>query len=58
MWSSQDLVETLPACFVSSFELLGTETAQVAVTSGRIVERVDAIRDVRNRQLPVLVDLG
>ena len=35
--------------FMSQFELVRTDAAEMAVTSGPIVERVDVIRYVRDR---------
>lgn len=43
-WRSQTSVDTISA--VRSLELLGTDTADVAMTTGAIVERVDVIRHV------------
>ena len=56
-WSSQGSVETLSARCVSRFELLGTQTAEMTVTARPIVERLDVVGYVGDRQLPVLVDL-
>ena len=47
IWSSQDLVETLPARFVGRFELLRTEPPEVAVTSCSIVEGIDVVEPPR-----------
>src|SRR6185369_14561561 len=57
LWSSQDLVETVSARRVSGFELLRTETAQMAVAAGSIVEGIDVGGDIGDRQVSVLVDL-
>jgi hypothetical protein len=57
VWSSQDLVETLPAGFMSRFELLGTQPSEMAVTSRSIVERIDVVSHIGNGELSVLVDL-
>jgi hypothetical protein len=48
-WSSQDLVDTLPAGFVSCFELLWAEPSEMAVTSGSIVEGIDVVSGVGAR---------
>ena len=56
-WSSQDLVETLSAHFMSRFELLGANPTDVAMTSGAIVERLDVVGHVSDREFTVLVDL-
>ena len=56
-WSSQDLVETLSKRLVSGLELLRTDAAEMAVAACRIVEAVDVVSNVRDGQLPVLVDL-
>ena len=56
-WSSQDLVETLPARFVGRFELLRAEPPKVAVTSGSIVEVINVVRHLGDRELAVFVDL-
>ena len=56
-WSSQDLVETLPARFVSRFELLRTEPSEVAVTSRSIVEDINVVSHLGDRELSVFVDL-
>lgn len=57
LWSSQDLVETLPARFVGRFELLRTEPSEVAVTSRSIVEGIDVVSHLGDRELSVFVDL-
>jgi hypothetical protein len=56
-WSSQDSVDTPPASNVCRLELLGAHAAEMAVTAGPIVERLDVIGDVRSGQLAVPVDL-
>ena len=43
-WRTQALVDTISA--VSGLELLGTDTADMAMATGSIVERVDVICDV------------
>jgi hypothetical protein len=53
----QDLVETPPARFVGRFKLLRTEPAEVAVTSGSIVEDMDVVSHVGDRELAVFIDL-
>ena len=57
VWSSQDLVEMPPARFVGRFELLRAEAAEVAVTSRSIVEGIDVISHLGDREISVLVDL-
>jgi len=57
LWSSQDLVDTLPAGLVGCFELLWAEPSEMAVTSGSIVEGIDVVGHVRDRELAVFVDL-
>lgn len=37
-------------------ECLGTDSTQITVTARSIVERFDVVRDIRPRDLPVLVD--
>src|SRR5437667_11419681 len=56
-WSSQDSVETLSARLVSRFELLGTQPAEMTVAAHLIVERIDVVGHVGDRQLSVFVDL-
>ena len=56
-WSSQDSVDTLPACFVNGFKLLWAESSEMAVTPGAIVERVDVVSDICDREVSVLIDL-
>jgi hypothetical protein len=55
-WTSQDSVDTFPTAS-GDFKLLGTYSAQVAVATGSIVERFDVVGDLREGQLPILVDL-
>lgn len=43
--SSQDLVETLPARLVDGFEMLWTETIELAVTSRSPIEGIDKVAD-------------
>jgi hypothetical protein len=50
-------VETLPARFVDRFELLWTERSEVAVPSRSIVEGIDVVSHIGDRELSVLVDL-
>ena len=56
-WSSQDSVETLSVRLVSRFELLGTQPAEMTVAPRSIVEGIDVVGHVGDRQLSVLVDL-
>ena len=56
-WSSQDLVEAAPLWPMSCFELLGTEPTEMAMTACSIVERVDVVGHVGDRQFSILVDL-
>ena len=56
-WSYQDLVETLPAGLVDRLELLRAEPSEVAVTPDSIVEGIDVVGHVCDRELAVLVDL-
>ncbi len=58
VWSSEDLVETFPAHLVSRFELFGARPSEMAMASGAIVERIDVVGHVRDRELAVLVDLS
>ena len=57
VWNSQDSVDTLSQRLVSGLELLRTHAAQMTMTARLIVERVDIIGDVGQRQRSVLVDL-
>ena len=50
-------METLSARLASRFELLGTQSAEMAVTARSIVEGIDVLRHVGDRELPVLIDL-
>jgi len=50
-------VETLPARFVGRFELLRTEPPKMAVTSRSIVEGIDVVSHLGDRELSVFVDL-
>ena len=50
-------METLPARFVSHFELLWAYPSEMAVTSGSIVEGIDVVGQIGDRKLSVLVDL-
>ena len=45
-WSSQDLVDTLSAQFVSRLKLLGTDASEMTVTARLIVERIDVVGQV------------
>lgn len=57
-WSSQDSVETSSAQHMSRFKLFGAHTAKMTVPTRSIVERVDVVGDLSDRQRTVLVDLG
>jgi tetratricopeptide (TPR) repeat protein len=57
LWSSQDSVETRSARLVSRFELLGAQPAEMTVAPRSIVEGIDVVGHVGDRQLSVLVDL-
>ena len=50
-------METSSRRLVSRFELLGTQPAEMTVAARSIVEGIDVIRQVSDRQLAVLVDL-
>ena len=50
-------METLPARFMSHLELLWAEPSEMTMASGAIVEGIDVIGHISNRELPVLVDL-
>ena len=50
-------METQWARLVSRFELLGTQPAEMTVAAHLIVERIDVVRHVGDRQLSVFVDL-
>ena len=50
-------METLPAHLMSRFELLGADPSEMAMTPGAIVERIDVVSHVRDREFAVLVDL-
>jgi hypothetical protein len=50
-------VETLSARLVRRFALLGTQRAEMTVPAGAIVERIDVVGQLGDRQLSVLVDL-
>ena len=56
-WSSQDLVETPSFGLVRSFELLRTKSSEMTVVPRSIVEGIDVVSDVGDRQLTVPVDL-
>ena len=56
-WRSQDSVETLSTWFVSRLELVRTQPAEMTVAARPIVEGIDAVGQVGDRQLAVLVDL-
>jgi hypothetical protein len=47
----------MPARFVGRFDLLRTEPSEVAVTSRSIVEGIDVVSHIGDRELSVLVDL-
>src|SRR5262245_45266523 len=57
MWSSQDLVDSPSARFLSSLELLWAYAAQMAVAARTIVEPIDIVSDILPRQIARLVDL-
>jgi len=50
-------VEAPSTRLVSCFELLRAQAAKVTVTAGAIVEGLDVLRHVSDREVPVLVDL-
>ena len=50
-------METLPAGLMGRFELLWTEPSEVAVTSRSIVEGIDVVSHIGDRELSILVDL-
>ena len=50
-------METLSLRLVSGLELLGTHAAQMTMTAGPIVERVEIVGDIGQRQHSVLVNL-
>jgi hypothetical protein len=54
-WTSQDLVDASPTAS-GGFELLGTYSAQVAMATSSIVERLDVLGDLRDGKLAILVD--
>ena len=56
-WSSQDSVETLSARLVSRFELRWTHPAEMTVAPHSIVEGIDVVGHIGDRQLSALVDL-
>jgi hypothetical protein len=56
-WSSQDLVETPSASFMCGLELLWAHAAEMTVATGSIVEAIDVIGHVVERQCSVLVNL-
>ena len=47
-------METSPARVMGGFELLWTEPSEVAVTSRSIVEGVDVVGHIRDREVSVL----
>jgi hypothetical protein len=57
LWSSQDSVETLSSRFVSRLELIRTQPAEMTMVARSIVEGIDVVGQVGDRQLAVLVDL-
>jgi hypothetical protein len=56
-WSFQDLVETPSIRLVSHLELLGTQPAEMTVAPRSIVDGIDLVGHVGDRQLPILEDL-
>src|SRR5262245_7704910 len=56
-WSSQDLVETMSARLVRSFELLRAQAAKMTVTPRPIVKGIDIISQIGFCKFPVFVDL-
>ncbi len=56
-WSSQDSLETLSARFVSRLELVRTQPAEITVAARLIVEGIDVVGQVGDRQLAVFVDV-
>ena len=56
-WSSQDFVETSSRGFCVASNCSGTEPAEVTVTAGSIVERLDVVGQFGDRELSVLVDV-
>ena len=50
-------METLSTWFVSRLELVRTQPAEMTVAARPIVEGIDAVGQVGDRQLAVLVDL-
>ena len=50
-------METLSARLVSRFELLGTQPAEMTMPTGSIVEDINVVGHVGDRQLSVPVDL-
>ena len=50
-------MDTSPTAFVRRLELLGTYAAQMAMATRAIVEAVDVVGQVSDRELSVLVDL-
>lgn len=56
-WSSQDLVETRFTLSRHRLEGLWADASQMAMPSSPIVEGIDVIRDVCDRQLAILVDM-
>ena len=51
-------METLSARLVGRFELLGTQTAQMTVAAGSIVEGIDVSGDVGDRQVSAICRSG
>ena len=50
-------METLSARFVSRLELVRTQPAEMTVTARPIVEGIDVVGQIGDRQLAILVDL-
>jgi hypothetical protein len=50
-------VETPPAWVVGRLELFGTESPEMTVAPRAIVERINVVSDVRDREVSALVDL-
>jgi hypothetical protein len=51
-------MDTSSASFRRGFELLRAHAAEIAVAAGAIVEAVDVIGNVSQRQFSVLLDLS
>jgi hypothetical protein len=57
LWSSQDSVDTASSRLVGRFELFRTDTTQVAVTLRSIVEGLDVVGEVCDREVRILVNV-